>query len=117
MHLEEHGPNQFSVHVADGQNGGIAVTVFGELDAATAPRLKQVLDRSIEGEGKGEVVIDLRACGFIDSAGIAVIATTALRLKEQRRTLVMRGVRDRIRRILDIAGLTSQDSIVLEPTT
>jgi hypothetical protein len=24
-------------------------------------------------------------------------------------------VRDRIRRILDIAGLTSQDSIVLEP--
>jgi anti-anti-sigma factor len=115
MHLEEHGPNHFTVHVGDGQDGGIAVTVFGELDAATAPRLKRALASPIEGEG--EILIDLRACGFIDSAGIAVIATTALRLKEQRRTLVIRGVRERVLRILDIAGLTSQDSIVLEPAS
>ena len=113
MHVERHGPNGFSVHVGDGDDRGTAVTVFGELDAATAPRLRQALDQLIDGEG--EVLIDLRACGFIDSAGIAVIATTALRLKEQGRRLVLRGVRERVRRILDIAGLSSQKSIVLEP--
>jgi anti-sigma B factor antagonist len=103
---------EFSVHVADLRDGGRAVTVFGELDMATAPRVRAAIEQAIETEGK--LLIDLRACGFVDSPGIAVLAAAAWRRKEQGRVLAIRGLQERVRRTFDLAGLTSQDSVVIE---
>ncbi len=86
--------------------------MFGELDLATAPRLKQALEQAVE--VPGELVIDMRACSFIDSMGIAVLAGTASRLREDGRHLVIRGVGRRVMRTFEIAGLAGGPAITIE---
>jgi anti-sigma B factor antagonist len=104
----------FAVHTAPLPAGGTEIAVFGELDFTTAAQVREVLEQVLGGDG--EVVVDLRACAFIDSSGLAALAGAALRLKEEGRHLVIRGVRDRVRRTFEIAGLTSQGSLTIEPS-
>lgn len=103
----------FSVHVAPTKDGGTEVAIFGELDLATLDRTRLAMESALE--GTGHVVIDLRACPFVDSRGIGLVARSALRLRERDRTLRLRGVQERVKRILDIAGLTTSDLMVVEP--
>ena len=105
--------SDFSVHVAPHAQGGTNVAIFGELDLATANVVADALDEAIESDG--EVVIDLRACGFVDSQGIAVLIKAALRLGEQGRKLQIKGVQERVMRILELAGITGMDQLVVEP--
>lgn len=103
----------FAVHVAPGTEGGTDVAVFGELDLATADAVEGALATAIAADGP--VVIDLRACGFVDSRGIAVLIKAALRLHEQGRDLLIRGVHERVMRILELSGVTSMDHMRIEP--
>ena len=103
---------EFWVSVADGPRGGAVVTVFGELDGAGAARLRDALQQALEGEG--EVEVDLRGCDFVDSSGIATLVWAAWRLKERDRRLVLRGARERVRRILDLAGIGGHSAIVID---
>lgn len=108
------GPfTEFSVHVAPAPGGGTDVTVFGELDLATVEEVEAALDEAIAAEGP--VVIDLRACGFIDSRGIAALVKAALRLREQDRNVLIRGARERVMRTLERAGVTSMEHLTIEP--
>jgi anti-sigma B factor antagonist len=102
----------FSVHVAPTADGGTDVAVFGELDLATVDKVEAALDRAIDAPGR--VVIDLRACGFIDSTGIGALVNAAWRLHEQDRGLLIRGVKDRVMRILEITGIARMDNIAIE---
>ena len=103
----------FAVHVAPTPDGGTDVAVFGELDLATAAKVEAALGDAFEADG--EVVLDLRACGFIDSTGIAVLIKTALRLREQGRIFRIRGVQERVMRILELAGISSMEQLEVEP--
>jgi anti-sigma B factor antagonist len=51
---------------------GIALTVSGELDIATAPALRDRLSAAIEA-GKHRIVVDLCALDFLDSVALATI--------------------------------------------
>jgi len=51
---------------------GIALTVTGELDIATAPALRDRLSAAIE-DGRHRIVVDLRALDFLDSVALATI--------------------------------------------
>jgi anti-anti-sigma factor len=112
MHPDPTIPTSFSVHVAPRAEGGTQVTIFGELDGVTAPQAQEALERAVNEPGK--VVIDLRACGFIDSMGIAVIAGAASRLKDDGRHLVIIGAGTRMLRTFEIAGLTDGPLITIE---
>ena len=103
----------FSVHVAPHAEGGIDVTIFGELDLATVEQVEDALGQAIDGEG--DVVIDMRACGFVDSRGIAALVRAALRLREQGRQVLIRGVQQRVMRTLERAGITTMDHLRIEP--
>jgi anti-sigma B factor antagonist len=46
--------------------------VAGELDLNTVPKLREPLERAIEG-GADAVMVDLTDCEFIDSTGIALL--------------------------------------------
>ena len=94
---------EFWVSLADRPEGGSLVTVMGELDVATAPRLRATLEQAIA--AAGDVEIDLRGCGFVDSSGIATLVWCAVRLKDRDRKLILLGARERVRRILDLAGI------------
>jgi anti-anti-sigma factor len=103
----------FSVRVAERQDGGAVATVLVELDVASAGELKAALARPLESDS--EIELDLRACSFVDSMGIATLVTAAQRLSQERRRLTIRGARDRVRRIFDLAGLSAHRCIVFEP--
>ena len=103
----------FAVHVAPTAEHGTDVTIYGELDLATVDQVRSAFNRAIA--ARGPVVVDLRACGFIDSRGIAAVIEIALRLREQGRPLVLRGVKPRVERTFKIAGLTDSDLLEIEP--
>ena len=103
----------FSVRVTERQDGCAVATVIGELDVASAGELQAALVRPLE--SAGEIELDLRACGFVDSMGIATLVTAARRLSQDGRRLTIRGARDRVRRIFDLAGLSAHRCIVFEP--
>jgi len=103
----------FSVHVAPSPEGGTDVAVFGELDLATLDQVEAALDKAVY--AGGPVVIDLRACGFIDSRGIGALIKVALRLREDHRKLVIRGAQDRMLRTFERAGVTTMDHLTIEP--
>lgn len=103
----------FSVHVAPINGEGTDVAVFGELDLATLGAVKNALDKAVD--RGGNVVLDLRACGFVDSKGIGLIAKTAIRLRDAERTLILRGVQYRVRRILELTGLSESELMIIEP--
>jgi anti-anti-sigma factor len=104
---------EFSVHVAPSGDGGTVVTIFGELDLATVDRVQIAMAEAID--ATGPVVVDLRACGFVDSRGIGVLAKAAVRLHEEGRDVLFKGVQPRIMRTLEIAGLTDWDQLKIEP--
>jgi anti-sigma B factor antagonist len=104
----------FSVSAAPSEGGGTAVTVFGELDMASAATLRGTLDEAIDADD-GDVELDMRACSFVDSTGIATLVTAGRRLGEQGRVLRIRGARERVSRILELAGLPAQGWVALEP--
>ncbi len=103
---------QFWVSVADRPSGGSVVTVFGELDVSTASEMRRALEQALE--HGGDVEVDLRGCTFVDSSGIATLVWAAWRLKEQDRKMLLLGARDRVRRILDLAGIAGHAAIVID---
>ena len=105
----------FAVHVAPTGEGGTDVAIFGELDLATVDRVRAALAEAIV--AAGQVVIDLRACGFVDSTGIGALVKAAVQLHDQGRPLVLRGVQPRVMRTLEIAGLTKWDRLEIEPAS
>jgi anti-sigma B factor antagonist len=113
----EPGPDDhhigFSVHAAESPDGaGTIVTVIGELDLQSAPALRRLLQRAAD--GGGAVTVDMRACNFVDSTGIAALVEGARRLSGDDRVLVIKGAQERVRRILELAGLLSHKRIVLK---
>jgi anti-sigma B factor antagonist len=103
---------EFWVSVADGPEGTAIVTVFGELDGATAPQAREALTEAMD--RGGDVEVDLRGCGFVDSRGIAAIVWAAMRLAERQHKLFVVGARPRVRGILELAGVAGHSAIVLD---
>jgi anti-sigma B factor antagonist len=89
----------------ESQDGDVAVVaISGELDTATAPRLNEVLESTIESTS-GPVLVDLQHCSFIDSTGLGVIVTARTRLNEAGRRFELCCAGAQARRILEITGL------------
>jgi anti-anti-sigma factor len=70
------------------ENGAPVVSVMGEVDLATAPALEQTLLRVAE-DGRGPVIVDLRACSFLDSRGLGALIATRGRLEHSNRRLAL----------------------------
>ena len=103
---------EFWASLADRPGGGSTVTVIGELDVSTAPKLRATLEQALTREG--DVWLDMRGCGFVDSSGIATLVWGAVRMKERNRRIVLVGARERVRRILDLAGIAGHSAVVVE---
>ena len=54
---------------------------------------------------KGEVVLSLENCGFIDSTGIRALIVLARELRTRGQTLVLSGLNGEPRRVLELTGL------------
>jgi anti-sigma B factor antagonist len=93
----------FHVDVLDIDRGAV-VTVLGELDLATAPRLRQELVRLVE-RGVRLVTVDMSGLRFIDSTGLGVLVSALKRLRSYGGDLILRSPDQRALRSLTISGL------------
>jgi anti-sigma B factor antagonist len=100
-------PNPFELQ--DEELDGVRViAITGELDLSTAPQLEEPLEATTGSDSA--LLIDLTACEFIDSTGIALIVRAWQRLgggNGDGGRFALCGLGDQVRRLLEVSGLES----------
>jgi anti-sigma B factor antagonist len=84
--------------------GWTVVSVYGELDVATAPTLREQLINLV-GDGSTRLVLDLEGVDFLDSTGLGVIVSALKRSRTQGGDLRLVCTQARIKRLFEITGL------------
>ena len=87
-----------------------AVVVRGELDMATSPKLRELLDHLVD-VGSRRIVLDCRGLDFLDSSGIGVLVATRTRLGDGGE-LVLDSPTPHVRKVLEITGVAAHLSVV-----
>jgi anti-sigma B factor antagonist len=97
----------FNVEVQSLDDGVRAIAITGELDQATADKLRAQLRETIEG-GTSALMIDMSDCSFIDSTGLGVIVEAWKDLQvrnEEGAALAICCPAAEVRRLLEVTGL------------
>jgi anti-sigma B factor antagonist len=85
--------------------GTVVVTPVGELDAYTAPELREQLHGFAREESVDLLVIDLSRVTFLDSSALGVLVGALRRMRERERELCLVEPRPAVRRIFEITLL------------
>ena len=93
--------------------GSSVVSVFGEVDVATATRFREFLEATIENDFES-VVVDLTGVTFIDSTGLGVLIGARKRCDAKGRPLRIVVSEPRILKVFEITGLT--EVFEIQPT-
>lgn len=98
------------------EDGVHVFAVEGELDLNTAPGLEQPLEQLLADAPHASILIDLSACEFIDSTGIAVIVRAWQRLDrkegdQESGELALCCSNDQVQRLLKITGVEASISM------
>ena len=101
-----------SIDVATTDNQTV-LTVKGEIDAYTAPLLKEKLLPATAKEAE-KIVVDLNDVTYMDSTGLGVFISALKSTKEHGSTLTLVNLQERVHRLFKI---TSLDSIISIDTT
>jgi len=94
----------FSVDSARLQDTVGLVTLTGEVDIYTAPRLKEHMLELFDG-GVRDMVIDLSAVTFIDSTALGVLIGGVRRVNDLGGTIALVVATRPVQRILSVTGL------------
>lgn len=97
---------------------GLRVTVVGELDLASAPRLSTALAPEAV-QGASEVVLDLERVSFIDSSALRALVVAGRNLAEAGIKLQIGPRSEVVARVLEITQLDQQTEafqVLPEPT-
>jgi anti-sigma B factor antagonist len=97
----------FAVERTSGPDG-VCVAVAGEVDIDTAPRLRLALAAALQ--EASQVVVDLGAVTFLDSAGLSTLIATHQRAEATGVSLRLQRVPPMVLRLL---ALTGMDSLLL----
>lgn len=101
----------FSVRVDATSHEEPVVAVSGEIDIASAPRLKRQLIELAHGAPTA-IVIDMSDVSFMDSTGLVVLSLSRKQLEHNGGKLILAGLQPQILRLLQLAGLDDVFSIV-----
>ena len=80
------------------------VEVGGEVDVATAPRLREQLI-SLVGDGRYRIVVSLEGVDFIDSTGLGVLISGLKRVRTHGGRFSLVCTEPRILKVFEITGL------------
>ena len=85
---------------------GVLIEASGEFDIAAVPDVRRVIrEAASQVAPPVHVTIDLSEVSFIDAAMLGALVTERHRLRDAGGDLVVAGVNDWVRRIIDICGL------------
>lgn len=80
------------------------VTVDGDLDMSTAPRLADTVNEELR-EAPGRIVLDLAGLGFCDSLGLGTLVVLSRTARVQQTFLLLRNPSPFFTRMLDVTGV------------
>ena len=92
-----------SVQVEE-HDGWALARVYGDVDIATAPRLREQLI-SIVTNGRPQLVLDLDGVGFLDSTGLGVIISILKRTRTHGGDLRLVANQESLRSLFQLTGL------------
>jgi len=91
------------------------VTIRGEIDLYTAPRLHSELAALLADGMPARVVIDMSGVEFCDSTGMNVLLSCLRRARERGGELQIAAPKPAVRKILQVTGLDSVFTLVEDP--
>lgn len=92
------------------RDGATVVAVHGDLDLATAPRLRELaVGRLMAGDRA--VVLDLSGVEFLDSTGLGTLVAVLKRARSLDAGLALVITRERVRKVFELTALTSAFAI------
>jgi anti-sigma B factor antagonist len=97
---------QFSIDLTPAP-GSLVVSVRGDLDAATAPRLRDALRDLRDNDPDRRVIVDVEGLTFIDSSGVYVLVQALKMLRSGGQRVTVSGASAGAHKVLDVCGLTS----------
>lgn len=80
------------------------VTVSGDVDLRTSPRLRSVLLEAAQ-KTSGTLLIDLSDVNYMDSSGVGTMVYVKREVERGGRRLVLVGLQPRVRSVLEITHL------------
>ena len=86
------------------RDGWSVLQVGGEIDVATAPRLREQLIKLVNDQ-RFRIVVDLEDVDFIDSTGLGVLIGALKRVRTHDGDLVLVCTEKRIIKVFEITGL------------
>lgn len=92
------------------RDGWAVLAVSGEVDVATAPRLRERLVSMVT-DGQHRIVVDLEGVDFLDSTGLGVLVGALKRVRTHDGELSLVCTQPRILKVFEITGLTKVFSI------
>ena len=96
-------PVDFDVETSE-MSGATVLTLRGEIDVYTAPRLRQSLVDVVDA-GATNLIVDMGQVDFLDSTGLGVLVDGLKRVKAKDGTLAIVATEGKILKIFDITGL------------
>ncbi len=96
---------QLGLEVDQSRSPYTVLSVKGEVDVYTAPRLREKLVELVS-EGHRKVVVDLEGVDFLDSTGLGVLVGGLKRLRSHGGDLMLVSTQARILKVFEITGLT-----------
>lgn len=78
--------------------------VTGDVDLKTSPQLREKLQAALKSKPKG-ILIDMNACPYIDSSGIATLVEALQGLRISGGRMAIAGTAQRVKDIFEIAHL------------
>jgi anti-sigma B factor antagonist len=95
---------QWDIDLVDLTTAAWSVTVRGELDASTAPRLASALDEIIDDGGR-LLSVQLKETTFLDSSGLRVLVNAANKVADLGGQLFVEGASGAVQRVLEVTGV------------
>jgi anti-sigma B factor antagonist len=91
------------------------MSLDGEIDLYTAPRLHGELATVLSADTPVQIVVDMSGVEFCDSTGMNVLLAAHRRAREQGGDLELAAPRSAIRKILQVTGLESVFTVLDHP--
>src|ERR1700732_2933063 len=98
-------PTELGLEVDESHPPYTVLSVKGEVDVYTAPRLREKLVELVS-QGKHQIIVDLEGVDFLDSTGLGVLVGGLKRLRSHEGDLTLVCTQHRILKVFEITGLT-----------
>jgi anti-sigma B factor antagonist len=93
----------------------VVMSVHGEIDLYTVPRLQRELTGVLAADGPVRLVVDLSGVDFCDSTGVNVLLAAHRQAKEAGGDLELAAPRPSVRKILQVTGLEAVFTVTDKP--